>query len=248
MNATKPLLATLSLLLVLDQATTFAQQKQDDNALKAIREKVSSIDSEIKDVQAQLENLETTRVKIVTEEHSLAATADQLRVDRAKLHHDGDALQADALNQNAAGARLEANPPDPRNPAAVAAYKAEAQRLNTWGDRIDEQKKKIMLAADQLIQRDNHLSNATLDNFAQKKKNDTAIEDAQVKRNKLVQKERSLMLDDYFLDDLRKRNLLSKKSVSEMRKKAESMTALDGPLEIAHHLLQEVWDGAAGKH
>jgi hypothetical protein len=247
MKTTKSILAILPLLVVLSQGT-FAQEKKDDDALKAIREKVSSLGSEIKSVQSQLENLETIRVKLVTEEHGLAATADQLKADRAKLHSDGNAFQTDARNQIAAGERHQANPPDPRNATAVAAYNSEAQRINAWGDRLDEQKKTIILRSDQLIQRDSDLSSATLDNFARKKKNNAAVEDAQAQRNQLVHEVRSLMLDDRFLDDLRKRNLLSQQAVIEMRKRAESMTELDGSLEIAHHLLQEVWDGAAGKH
>jgi ankyrin repeat protein len=102
--------------------------------------------------------------------------------------------------------------------------------------------------SDQLIRHQTDLSNATLDNFARKKKNNAALEDAQVKRNKLVHEVRSLMLDDRFLDDLRKRNLLSQEAVRSMRKSADGMTDMDGSLETAHRLLQEVWDGAARDH
>jgi hypothetical protein len=247
MNTTKPILVMLSLLLVLGQATMFAQQKQDDDALNAIREKVSSINAEIKAVQAQLESLETTRVELVTEERGLAVISNQLKIDREELHRGGEAFRVEAMNQNVAGRKLAENPPDRSNAAAVAAWNAEATRLNAWGDRIDEQKKERLRKSDQIIQGQKYLSDATLANFAQKKTNNVAIEDAQVQRNKLVREVRSLMLDDSFLDDLRKRNLLSQEAVKEMRKRAWSMTELDSSLEIAHRLLQQVWDGAAPK-
>ena len=156
-------------------------------------------------------------------------------------------MRADALDQNMASRRLADNPPDRRDAAAVAVYNTEATRLNVWGGRIDEQKKNILRRSDQLIQDDNDLSKATFANFTQKKKNSVAVEDAQVQRNKLVHEVRSLMLDDSFLADLRKRNLLSQEAVKEMRKRAWSMTELDSSLEIAHRLLQQVWDGAAPK-